>query len=794
MTIQKVAVLGSGVMGSSIAAVCANAGLEVILLDIVPKGAEDRNALAKGAIEKQLKSNPPGFAHKRNAKKVTPGNLEDDLEKLSECDWVCEVVLEDMKVKHDVYATICPHMKTKAVLSSNTSTIPLHELAKGVPDSHKSRFLITHFFNPPRFLPLLELTGGESCEPAVVNQMAEFLDKALGRGVVRCKDTPGFLGNRIGVFWLLAGLNEALRLNINIEDADAVMGRPVGIPKTGVFGLFDLIGIDLMPHIGKSMLMSLPKHDRFREIYDEPKLVTEMIADGYTGRKGKGGFYRLNREGGKKVKEAKDLATGEYTEAKKSKLASVAKAKEGLRALVEADDIGGEYAKAVLVQTLHYAASLVPEISDDILNIDEAMRLGYNWKYGPFELIDRLSTQDEAGADWLARACEEAGLTVPPLLKAASGKTFYKEEGSERLFLTLQGDYQPIHVPEGAWLLKDISRGQKPITKNGAAKLWDIGDGIACLEFTTKANSIDPELLDMLQRSIDIVRSDFKGLVIGNDADRFSVGANIGFFMYVANLAAWKQLSDVIRQGQNTYMALKYAPFPVVSATTGFAFGGGCELMLHSDAVQAHIETYPGLVEAGIGVIPGWGGCKEMLVRHFALQDYSQGQIMLGKQPKPFMPNGSMPAVMKAFEYIGMAKVAGSAQEARDLLILNEKSGITMNRRRVLADAKERCLTLSENYTPPEPPIFSLPGASGKAALMMALEGYRDQGKATPHDMVVGEALATVLTGGNCQPTDELTEQHVLDLEHDLFMQLVKTEGTMARIEHMLETNKPLRN
>lgn len=794
--IKKVAVLGSGVMGSGIAAVLANAGIPVYLLDIVPQGATDRNMLAKGAIEKQLKANPSGFAHKNNAKLVAPGNLEDHAAILGECDWIIEVVIEKLEVKRDVYRKIEAYRKEGSVVSSNTSTLPLHVLIEGASERFQRDFLITHFFNPPRFLPLLEVTGGTSCDPSTVQRIADFADKRLGRGIVWVKDTPGFIANRIGVYWLMVGLLTAIDMGIAVEDADAVMSKPLGIPKTGVFGLFDLIGIDLMPLIAKEMLHNLPESDAFVRLYNEPELVKTMIAGGYTGRKGKGGFYRLAKgEGGKKSKEVIDLKTGEYRPEKKSTLESVEAARLGLAALANHPDIGGQYAKRVLVQVLHYTASLVPEISDDILGIDEAMRLGYNWKYGPFELIDRLAVKGKAaGADILAAACAEAGLDVPPILKAASGKQFYKEDGTERFYLTASGEYEPLTPPDGMWKLADIKRGRQPVTKNGSAALWDLGDGIAGFELTTKANTFDNEVLDLLLKSVDVVKKDFKGLVIGGDAADFSFGANLGFFLYVANLAAWPMLSGIIRQGQNAFMNLKYAPFPVVTALAGRALGGGCELNLHVDAIQAHLESYPGLVEVGVGVLPGWGGCKEMLWRHVALQGRVEQQAQQGARVEALMAQGPMPVVSKVFEYIAMAKVAMSAQEAREMQILNPLSRISPNRARLLADAKELCLTLGENYTPPRPYNIRLPGPSGKAALMMALEGFRATGKATPHDMVVGEALATVLSGGQTDITEETSEQRLLELEHDLFMELVKTKGTMARIEHMLETSKPLRN
>ncbi len=773
--IKTVAVLGSGVMGAGIAALLANAGCAVHLLDIVPKDAEDRSALAKGAIDKQLKAKPAsGFTHPRNAKRVTPGNLEDDLERLRECDWIIEVVLEDVRIKQETYRKIEAHRKDGSIVSSNTSTLPLHVLVEGMPDRFRQDFLITHFFNPPRFLQLLEVTGGETAKREHVERIHAFAEISLGKGVVVCKDTPGFLANRIGIFWMMVGLKEALSLGISVEDADAVMGKPLGIPKTALFGLFDLIGIDLMPLIAKAMLGTLPEQDRFRAIYDEPELVKSMIAEGFTGRKGKGGFYKMEKgDGEKKTMLAKNLQTGEYAPLRPSALASVEAAKGGLTALLDHPDKGGQFAKRVMVQVLQYAASLIPEISDNILNIDAAMRLGFAWKYGPFELIDRLSTPKQGGVEWLIAACEAENLPVPPLLEAAKGKKFYKAG----TYLTATGDYQPISIPDDAWMLAEKTRGGTPVLKNASAQLWDIGDGIACLQLVTKMNTIDDGVLEMLQRSVEKVKTDFKGLVIASDGEHFSFGANLKFFMFLANLADWKTLSGVIRHGQQAMLGLKYSPFPVVASLAGMALGGGCEMTLHCDAVAAHMESYPGLVEVGVGVIPGWGGCKEMLTRHLAA----------GK-------GGTIPAIGKAFEQIAFGKVAGSAEEARDMLILNDKSRITMHRKRVLPDAKALCLSLAEGYAPPAPPTFRLPGESGRLALLMGAEGLKATGKISAHDMLIGEHLATVLTGGDADAIHELNEQDILNLEHDHFMELVKTKATQARISHMLETSKPLRN
>ncbi len=771
--IKKIAVIGSGVMGSGIAAHIAASGTPVILLDIVPPGAESRNILCEKAVEKQLSAKPPGFAHPKVAKMVTCGNLEDNLDMLADCDWIIEAVLERLDVKQDVYRKIDSVRKKGSVVSSNTSTLPLQTLTNGFPDEFKQDFIITHFFNPPRFMRLLEIAATEHSKPEAVAAIEQFADIKLGKSIVHCKDTPGFIANRIGVYWMMLGLIEAMRLGISPQQADAVMGKPAGMPSTGIFGLFDLIGIDLMPLIAKAMLATLPQNDAFRSLYQEPELVKKMIADGYTGRKGKGGFYRMNKQGDKKTKEVIDLKSGEYKPvAAKIELASVDAAKAGLGALLTHQDIGGQYAASVLGGTLHYAASLIPEISDDIHAVDTAMKLGYSWKYGPFEMIDKI------GVDNFIKALRGMDKEIPPLLAKAAGKTLYSDEGGERAALKADGTYKPVIPPAGTLMLGDIKLSKKPVLKNGSASLWDLGDGIACLELTSKMNSVDPDILSLIEQTVSLVKKDFRGLVIGNDADNFSVGANLGFMLMAANIAAWKQIEDVIRAGQHAMVALKYSPFPVVSSLAGMALGGGCEIVLHSNAVQAHMESYPGLVEVGVGLIPAWGGCKEMLMRHMDVNN----------------PANAMPTVSKVFEMIGTAKTAGSALEARDLKIIRESDAISMNRTRVLADAKSRAIAMADGYTPPTPQTINLPGESAKVALFMAVDGLAASGKATPHDVVVSRVLAQVLSGGDTDISDSITEQQLLELELAGFMELVKTKGTIARIEHMLQTGKPLRN
>jgi 3-hydroxyacyl-CoA dehydrogenase len=774
MEINKVAVIGAGVMGAGIAAHMANAGVPVVLLDIVPDGAKNRNVIAETALKKLLKAEPAAFMHKRNAKLVTTGNVDDHLELLADCDWIIEAVIERLDIKQSLYRRIDAVRKPGTPVSSNTSSIPLDRLVKGMPEGFAEDFLITHFFNPPRYMRLLELVRGAKTREQAVAGLRDFCDRRLGKGVVDCKDTPGFIANRIGIYWIQTAVLEAFHMGVSVEVADAVIGKPVGIPKTGVFGLSDLVGLDLMPHLMQSMKATLPAGDAFFEVAEIPPLLERMIADGYTGRKGKGGFYRINREGGGKVKESIDLQTGEYSTSVKPGLASVGAAKQGVRALLEHPDEGGRYAWRVLSKVLSYAAGLVPQIHDDIHAVDEAMRLGYAWKYGPFELIDRI------GGAWFAERLRAEGMAVPPLLEAAGDRPFYRTENGVLQYFTIGGEYRELPRPEGVLLLADVKRGSKPLARNASAALWDVGDGVACLEFTSKMNTMDPQIMAMIRKAVELVPAQgYKALVIYNEGTNFSAGANLGLLAYAANLAMWTEARAMVKEGQDTYLGLKYAPFPVVGAPSGLALGGGCEILLNCDALQAHAETYVGLVEVGVGVIPGWGGCKELLTRW-----------TVNKR----RPGGPMPPVIKAFETISVATVAKSAAEAGDYLFLREGDGITMNRDRLLADAKAKALSLVDGYAPPEPVSLNLPGPTARVTMEMGVDGFAKLGKVTAHDKVVADGLIEVLSGGDTDITESLSEQDVLDLELEQFMRLARHPDTLARMEHILETGKPLRN
>lgn len=776
-TIEKVAVIGSGVMGAGIAAHCANAGCEVLLLDIVPKDNQDRSAIARKSIQMMHKSNPEMLMHKRNAMRITAGNIEDDLHLLNNCDWVIEVIVENLEIKKNLYSRLSDCIGPNTILSSNTSTIPRSELVSELSKDISSRFLITHFFNPPRYLPLLEVVTSPEVNDEVVSTFCDFADRRLGKRVTICNDSPGFIGNRLGVYFVQRAIKATLDHGLSVEQADAMLGRPIGLPKTAVFALMDLIGIDLIPKVGESLQSRLEQEDPFHKITGPGEdIIITMIEEGNTGRKGKGGFYRLSRDNGKKVKEARDLSSGEYHKAnRRASFPSAKMGKRGLSALMDCDDDGARFVTDVLLDTLAYAAYIVPDVSDDIYSIDGAMKVGYNWKKGPFEMMDSI------GVTSMVKRLRETGREIPKFLSQAEEKgSFYNIKDGEILRLSPSGEMVLVERPEETLNVADLKRRGKPLKRNGSASIWDMGDEVLLVEYHTKMNAMDPMNIEMLVNAVDIAESDgFKGIVIGNDASNFCAGANLGLALFAANLGAWKDLEDFITLGQDTYQTLKYCDVPVVAASAGLSLGGGAEVLMHCDAVQAHAESYVGLVEVGVGVVPAWGGCKELLGR---LVEYG------------LVTNGPMGAAMKAFETIGTAQVAKSAEQARSLGFLAPTDNITMNRDRLLADAKSKVLELHEDYTPPEPRTYALPGPTGMAALSLALNDLSLSGQATPHDVVVATRLAEILTGGQTDITETLEEDDILSMEKETFANLLKHLDTLDRVQHMLETGKPLRN
>jgi len=768
--IRKVCVIGAGVMGAGIAAQVANAGIPVLLLDIPAREGDDRDAVAKSAVARMLKTDPAPFMSTGAAKLVETGNIDDHLDRVATCDWIVEAIVERLDIKQSLYAKLEALKRPGTAVSSNTSTIPLANLVEGRSDQFKADFLITHFFNPPRYMRLIEIVRGEHTDVAVAEKVEAFVDRFMGKRIVRAKDTPGFIANRIGTYWLAVAINAAMDQGLTIEEADQIGGRPMGVPKTGIFGLVDLVGVDLMPLLSKSLSSTLPQGDPYFETVRPMPLVDRMIADGFTGRKGKGGFYRFDKA--TRTKLALDLATGDYREGIKP-AALPPKAEKDLAALIAVPGKVGDYAWEILGKTLAYAAMLVGEAADDIVGIDDAMKLGYNWKFGPLELIDKI------GAATFATRLRDEGRSVPAILDTAGDRPFYRVVDGKRQFLTLEGEYQDVVRGEGVVLLEDIKLGAEPIVKNASAALWDIGDGVAALEFTTKMNALDGEIMGLIQQAIPIVEQRFKALVIYNEGSNFSAGANLGMAMFAVAAGMWGEIEKLIAGGQQALKALKYAPFPVVSAPAGMALGGGCEVLLHSDAVQAHAESYVGLVECGVGLLPGWGGNGELLDR-FA--------------KAPMMPRGPMPAVAKAFETISTAQVSKSAALAKEMMFLRPGDGITMNRDRLLADAKAKALSLVEGYAPPDKPTFRLPGESGRVGIAGVVDGFRKKGLATEYDEIVSGRLAMVLTGGDADLVDIVQEDDLLTLEREGFMAAVKDPRTQARVQQMLTTGKPLRN
>jgi len=519
-------------------------------------------------------------------------------------------------------------------------------------------------------------------------------------------------------------------------------------------------------------MKQLPEEDAFHQINNTPELFTQMISDGYTGRKGKGGFYRLNKQHGKRVKESINLLTGKYSKSEKPVLDCLKVAhKQGLQDFLALDDKYANYTWTVISKTLLYAANLIPEVADEITAVDEAMRLGYNWQYGPFELLDKI------GNDWFVEKIKQQNIEekIPTIL---TSDPFYKTESGMVEYRTLASDYKHVLRAEGVLLLSDIKLQKPAIIENASASLWDIGDGVVCFEFHSKMNTFDMDTLSLLRQSIKKVEENFVAMVIHNEADNFSAGANLGLLMTAIKQDDWDAVENLIQQGQQTFLSLKYAPFPVVAAPSGLALGGGCEVLLHCDAIQAHAELYMGLVEVSVGLVPGWGGCKEYLRR--CLQQKSVG--------------GPIPPVVRAFQTIAMAQVSKSAIEAKDLLFLSANDEISMNKSHLLADAKNKALALSQNYSVPETIDYKLPGKTAKILLNMSIKAFRMLGKVTEYDVNIGNNLATVLTGGDCDILEPLSEQNILDLEQQVFTKIVHQEGTLARLEHMLTTGKPLRN
>lgn len=750
--IKKAAVIGAGTMGSGIAAHMANAGLDVVLLDL---DAE----LAAGGVTRQLKIG--GFMEPAFAARVKTGSTKTDLGLLADADWIVEAVAERLDIKHELFRAIDNVRKPTAILTSNTSTIPLHDLLDGFSDEFAAHFLVTHFFNPPRVMRLLELVSGSKTKPSVTEVIARFADEHLGKGVVPCKDRPGFIGNRIGCYWLASGLSEGIRLGIDVQVADSALGKPFGFPKTGIFGLYDLVGIDLMPYLIRSLQSTLPKTDPIQAYEAEPQLETDMLAKGLSGRKGGGGFYKLSVD--KKTKEVIDLQTGEYHPQKPVQSDSLDAAKGDARVLLDHPGLAGQYAWAVMSRTLVYAASLVPEIADRPDLVDEAMRLGYGWKYGPFELIDRI------GAGWFAEKLAREGRDVPPLLASAvANGGFYRVANGEleELSATQPGQYESVPLPEGVISLAALKLKTRSVASDDAASLWDLGEGVGLLEFHTKMNSFSLALLAAVEKAVVEAPKTFKALVIGNDGPVFSAGADLSYVFGLSEKGDREGIEQLTRAGVKAFDAVKTASLPIVGAAFGVALGGGCEVLLHSAAVVAHSETSFGLVEARVGLVPGWGGVTELLLRH--IETTSDVNT----------------AFADTFEAILLGTASAGAFDARGKTILRPSDEIVMNRDRLIAQAKKRALQKLQGFAPAVRRSMTLVPAR---VFEERLEMLKPQ--LSPHDLTIAQKLIEILSGSETVTESELTER----VTH-AFVDLALTQPTRDRITNMLKTGKPLKN
>ena len=762
MSIQKVAVIGAGTMGAGIAGQAANAGCDVLLLDLPSKG-EDVNALAQKGLDRISNPADPGIISEAAGARITVGNIRDDFDKLAECDWIAEAILERLDLKKDLYQKLDAICKDTAIVSSNTSTIPIKLLVEDMPLAFRKRFAITHFFNPVRFMPLLELVAGEDTDPDIMAELHSFCDEKLGKGVVPCLDTPGFLGNRVGCYAIQAALHTAKTMGIGPQEADAVFGRPMGIPKTGVFGLYDLIGIDLMSDVATSLVSILPKGDAFHDVGTKLDLMENMIANGQRGRKTGAGFYRLN-DG---QKEVINLDTGDYEPVQNLNIPVALKAeKEGLIHILEDDGKYGEYAWKVMSNVLSYAASLVPEVGDNPVAIDDAMKMGYNWIKGPFELIDDI------GPDYLIKRLEAEQRPVPDYLRQAAGSSFY-DGLKARIY---GGGWSDIERPAGTLRFNDRRKTLTPKNANAEASWYDI-DGIALVEFHSKANALGAGSMQILEDALDAVsRKTMQGLVVHNDAQHFSCGVNLNSVRAYFEAEDWEGLDKFLDHFQQTVHKMAMADFPVVVAPVGLSLGGGFEVVLHGKQVICHANSNMGLVESGVGVIPAGGGCKETLYRWI---DKKDGDVTA--------------AAWEAFYSLGFGKTASSPIHARDLAMLRENDRYVNNRDRLFSEAMAAIKDGSEQRGFKRGSI-PMAGQNVFKEMIAWAENMHAKGKLFAHDVFVSTEIARIVTGGEIVPGTEWSEQELYDAERRAFLTLVKTPQTQERIRTLLDNGKAVRN
>ena len=740
MKIKNVVVIGSGTMGSGIAAHLCNANVPVTLLDL-------KTEISEKARDRIHKSRPPLLIDKSKINNIKVGNIDDNFDVVKDADWVVEAVVERIDIKHQIYQKIFKARKEGAIVSSNTSSIPIKVLSEHLTDKEKKDFCITHFFNPVRYMGLLEIVKNENNDLNKINELKEFCEIELGKGAIVCNDTPGFLGNRVGVYAMQIAMTEAFKMKLTIEEADAIFGRPMGIPKTGVFGLYDLIGIDLMADVLKSFIKELPKTDKFHEVAKEIPLIKKLIETGYTGRKGKGGFYRMNKTGAIKVMEAINLETGNYSPSKKIDIKSD---KVDLKGLINRKDKYGEYAWSVISKIIKYASSLVPGITEEFNDIDEAMRLGFNWAKGPFEMLEEIGVKN-----FFDKVDDFSGNSFLENLNKTKSEDFYGERQK----------YTNIET------LGKVKRTASSLDGNESATIYRFND-YNIVEFTTKANALDYDSMDALKKATD------KPLIIINESMQFSAGVNLTYTMQFADKKDFKSIEKFIKYFQETCKHLKYSKHPVISAPSGLTLGGGFEVMVQSNFVASHTNIVVGLVETIVGLIPAGGGCKEMLARWLDTDE--------AKTNPNFAP-------LKVFDIIGYGKTATSPVEAEPMKYLRPNDKKIMNRNSLLEASKE-ILNENKDFKAPEEFKFNLPGKAVIGEMDKILEKLYNDKIILDHGVEVAKELANVLSGGDTTIDKTLSEDDLFKLELDAFMRLIETQKTQDRIKHTLSTGKPLVN
>jgi len=740
MEIKKVVVIGSGTMGSGIAAHLCNANIPVTLLDL-------ETEISEKARERIHKSKPPLLIDRSKINNINVGNINDNFDVVKKADWIVEAVVERIDIKHNIYEKIFRERKPGAIVSSNTSSIPIKVLSQNLSKEEKKDFCITHFFNPVRYMGLLEIVKNENNDLEKINYLKKFCEKEMGKGAIICNDTPGFLGNRVGVYAMQVAMTEAFKMKLSIEEADAVFGRPMGIPKTGVFGLYDLIGIDLMADVLKSFIKELPKNDPFQVVAKEIPLITKLINEGYTGRKGKGGFYRMNKQGNQKILEAINLESGEYFTTNKIDLAIET---VNLNMLIDRKDKYGEYAWSVISKIIKYASSLVPGITDKFNDIDEAMRLGFNWAMGPFEMLKAIGVKN-----FFNRINTFENNIFLENLSKTKDENFYGERQKYTDIETL-GKIKPKAIK---------------VDKNKSADIYRFKD-FNIVEFTTKACALNYDSMDALKNATD------KPLIIINESMQFSAGVNLTYTMNFADKGDFKSIEKFIKYFQETCKHLKYSDHPVISSPSGLVLGGGEEVAIQSNFVVSHTNIVMGLVETGVGLVPAGGGCKEVLWRW--------SQTSEAKKDPDYAP-------LQVFNIIGYAKTATSTVEAVPLKFLRPEDKKVMNRNS-LFEVSKKLIEENKDFVPPKECRFNLPGKPLKEKMIKVLEKLYNEKVILEHGMKVGKELANVLSGGDTTLDKTLSEDDLYKLELDSFMRLIETKETQERIKHTLKTGKPLIN